>query len=364
MARRILDRRSLLLLVSGLVVLSALSFWRLGRLPLTSSTAPAGILGTTMGTTYSVRLGGARADQLEQARSAVREALDDVDRATSTYREDSELGQIEHAAVGVPVHLSPIVFDVLDVAERVGRETGGAFDVTVGPLVSLWGFGAQAGEGTPDAAEVAAAKARVGWSHLRLDREAHTLTLLRPDLRLDAGGVAKGYAVDHASEALTALGLRDHLVEVGGEVRVAGRSADGHPWRVGIEQPREDGSRAVGETLSLTDGCAATSGDYRNFRETDEGRVSHIVDPRTGRPVPSRVATVTVVRPTCAEADALATALTVLGPEAGIALADARGWEVRMGLHADGDLVVRTSRAFREAHPEACRDAADAPSSE
>jgi thiamine biosynthesis lipoprotein len=292
--------------------------------------APARVVlsGPALGTTWSVTLGAegrGRAD-LARARAAVDESLAAVDRGMSTWAPDSELSRFNRHASTDPFPLSPDTLRVLGLAREVSERTGGAFDVTVRPLVAAWGFGAGArlpGQG-PDAAELEALRQRVGFRLLVLDPAAGTAGKRRPDLECDLSAIAKGFAVDQVARALAELGWTDFLVEVGGEVRARGRRPAGGPWRVGIERPDPEG-RAVHGVVELADLSMATSGDYRSFYEQGGKRLGHIVDPRTGRPVRHRLASVSVVHRDAVLADAWATGLAVLGPEEGLAIAEAAG---------------------------------------
>ena len=284
--------------------------------------------GSTMGTTWSVVLRGEghTRDDLLAARESIAERLATVDRLMSTWEVDSELSRFNRHALPAPFTLSSETLYVLELARSVSQRTGGAFDVTVGPLVAAWGFGAEArvpGRG-PDAAELEELRARVGYGRLTIDSENQTASKARVDLQCDLSAIAKGYGVDSVARALDGLGWEAYLVEVGGEVRVRGERPRGGPWQVGIERPDET-ERAVQGIVPLTDLSMATSGDYRIFYEVEGERRSHIVDPRTGRPVTHNVASVSVVHREAALADAWATALTVLGPDQGFALAESEG---------------------------------------
>ena len=289
--------------------------------------------GPIMGTTWSViasRLDPSHAE-LRRARVAVEEQLATTERLMSTWDPDSELSRFNRHVSTDPFRLSPQAREVLSLALEVSEKTAGAFDVTVGPLVSAWGFGAGARSPArrPETAELAEIRARVGFRFLELDPFKATVRKRRADVICDLSGIAKGFAVDEAARALTDLGWTDFLIEVGGEVRARGRRPDGEIWRVGVERPDASG-RAVQAVVALADRAMATSGDYRSFRiESDDRRgderLSHVIDPRTGRPVSHHLASVSVVHGDAALADAWATALLVLGPEQGFALAEAEG---------------------------------------
>ena len=322
--------------------------WRRGGEPAETAVATRDAVklsGKTMGTTWHATAVGA--SDPEAAHAAVQAALDRVNDAMSTYKDDSELMRLNRAPVGEPFALSDGLWAVLTLAAQVSDASGGAFDVTVAPLVDAWGFGPADVQGAPDEAALAEARAAVGWEGLALD--AGTATRTRAGLRVDLSAVAKGYGVDQALSALQAMGVADAMVEVGGEVAVVGNSPAGEPWRVGVERP--DGSGGVEEAVPMTSGAMATSGDYRNYRVVDGVRVSHTIDPRTGAPIAHGLASVSVLAPTCAEADAWATALNVLGPEEGPALAEARGMAALFLVHTGDAFEVRATTAWGAAVP-------------
>ncbi|MEW5881183.1 MAG: FAD:protein FMN transferase [Pseudomonadota bacterium] len=284
--------------------------------------------GDTMGTRYTVKIAGAFDEARASAlRDAVHAALDGVDRRMSAYRADSELSAFNRAPAAAPFALSAELYAVFAAAQSVSRQSDGAFDVTVAPLVDAWGFGPPQGEKTrtvPPPARVQAQRPAVGYRALRLDEATRSATKLREGLRADLGGIAKGYGVDRAARALEANGVHDYMIEAGGEVRVSGRHPDGRPWRIGVERPDAWPPRAH-YIVPLAGGAMATSGDYRIYFEQDGRRYSHEIDPATGFPIDHRLCSVTVVADDCMRADALATALIVLGPERGWALAQTLG---------------------------------------
>ena len=235
-----------------------------------------------------------------------------VSAALSDYHDASELNRLcDRYAVGVPEPVSDDLFRVLRAARGFSETSGGAFDVTVGPVVKLWRRTRRTRE-LPDPADLAAARERVGWEAVTLDEEARTVTFARPGVRLDLGGIAKGYAADAALAALRERGITRALIDAGGDL-VAGDPPPGRDgWAVGLGG--EDG-----ELLSLANAAVATSGDAYKFTEVAGVRYSHIVDPRTGLGLTDR-STVTVIAADGTTADALASAVSVLGPENGVAL--------------------------------------------
>lgn len=282
--------------------------------------------GATMGTTWQVRLAAANEDAAREAGAAVAALLARLDRDVfSTWAPESELSRLNAGRPGTPHAVSADLLAVLQLAQDIHARSRGAFDVTVGPLVNLWGFGPRAAADIPDARAIAAARAQTGFDALHVDHTAGTVAFAKP-LTLDLSGIAKGYAVDRVAELLLARGFTDFLVEIGGELRLQGRAADGEGWNVAIERP-EPGKPAVYTRIdSMGDAIAlAGSGDYRNYRERKGRRYSHEIDPRTGMPVAHSLASVTVISDTAASADAWATALMALGPAEGRAVADSEG---------------------------------------
>jgi FAD:protein FMN transferase len=308
------------------------------------------LAGPTMGTSWSVQLPKPSA-RLDQAAlyAEINGVLDAVNARMSTYQADSELSRFNAAASTEWFPVSTELVRVVDTALAVSTISDGAFDVTVGPLVNLWGFGPDVqADALPAQADIDAALDRVGWTLLDTRAEPPALRKERPDVYVDLSAIAKGHGVDRVAELLEAKGLTDYLVEIGGELRGRGVNAKGEPWRIAIERP-DPGRRAVLRLVALTDQAMATSGDYRNFFELDGRRYSHTIDPATGRPVDHQLASVTVLAERCGEADAWATALLVLGPEQGRALADERGLAALFVERIGEELRVTESAAFARA---------------
>ena len=284
----------------------------------------ARLSGATMGTAWHVTLvSGSSTPESAALQTGIEDILQGVDRSMSTYREDSEISRFNRAPVATWYTLSPPFVQVLAAALDVGRHSEGAYDVTVAPLVDLWGFGPTRGAAAvPDAPKIAQLLAVVGQDKLRLDVSGSRAMKQAP-LSLDFSSIAKGYAVDAVADWLLGQGVARFMVEVGGEVRVAGRSPRGDAWRIAIERP-DSGARSVAAALAVTDVAVATSGDYRNFFELDGVRYSHSIDPRTGYPVAHDLVSVTVIADSAMLADAWATALEVLGSERATAVAQQR----------------------------------------
>lgn len=278
--------------------------------------------GSAMGTRYSVKiaepLAAERRELLEQR---IGGAIDGIEQAMSTYIVESDVSRFNASRSTDWIEVSDSVCEAVTAARGLSELTNGAFDITVGPLVNLWGFGPETVElAPPPAAEIEAAQARVGYQYVHADCSRPALRKDRPDLYIDLSAWAKGFAVDRVFALLDDLGVENYLVELGGELRMSGRNAQGELWRIAIEKPSDNG-RDIQMVLRMTDRALSTSGDYRNYFVHEGKRYSHLIDGRQGRPVTHNLASVTVVADRAAFADAMATALLVLGPEEGMALA-------------------------------------------
>jgi len=269
------------------------------------------VRGEALGTTWSVKWVGPQRDWVDVA---VADALNEVDRGMSTWRQDSEINRIRSNEG--PIEVSQGTYEVVVAALEIADKSGGAFDPTVQPLVELWGFHGKRRTTLPSDEELASARALVGYGKVS--------TLGEQGRWVDGGGtaldlsaIAKGHAVDRVSEAVSELGLSNHLVEVGGEVRAVGVGRNGSGWRLGVDTP--EAGLAPGEKLAavvtLHDRSMATSGNYRNSYTIGSVEIGHTLDPRTGRPAENTVRSATVVAPDCRTADGWATALMVLGAE-------------------------------------------------
>lgn len=284
--------------------------------------SPVRLEGAIFGSFYQVTI----ADSLTQGQAreleeGLREVLEQVDASMSIYREDAELIAFNQSPVGEWQPLSNELIEVLAISQSVAESSNGAFDVTIGGLVNLWSFGSEARpKEVPDDETLQARLAEVGPDSIEIDENAMQARRLR-DVFINLGGVAKGHATDRVAAYLDAEGIEHYLVNLGGDLIARGyRDGDGEPWRIGIEAPLDDRQEAT-HTVPLHDMSVATSGDYRNYFEENGKRFSHTIDPRTGRPIEHRVASVTVAHPSNAWADAWATAMNVLGDEEGLVLA-------------------------------------------
>ena len=279
--------------------------------------------GPTMGTRWSALFFTAPGFDAAPVQTALQKAGDDVDMQMSTWKPDSDLMRLNRAPVGVPVVVLDELARVLALGLAIGRASGGAFDIGMGDAVQGWGFGPQAAD--PDSIRRAmAAPRRPAYELLEVTGK---LVRKQGAITLDLNGIAKGYGVDRLAQTLRNFGIEAGLVGIDGEMRALGLRPDDEAWAIAVEAPDPE-RRAPHSVLSLQDAAVATSGDYRHWVTVRGRRLSHTMDPQRGAPLVSSPASVTVVAPTCAEADAWATALMVAGPDAGTALA------VRQGLSA------------------------------
>lgn len=290
-----------------------------------------------MGTYYAVT---ARCPDAEvPLAERLRAELEQVNAEMSTYLPTSTLSRFNATTSEDWFDVEPSLVRVVDAAAELSRASGGAFDVTVGPLVNAWGFGPEEGSGEPTATQLAAARARVGFERL-VSRSAPPALRKQAGTYVDLSAIAKGHGVDRLAAVLDGAGCSDYLVDIGGEVRGRGHNTRGQLWRIGVEVPDPSRHGAVQRILELDDMAVATSGDYRNYRENDGVRVSHTIDPRSGAPVAHGLASVTVLHPSTMWADGYATALNVLGPEEALALAER--------LELPVLLLVRAGTGFEE----------------
>ncbi|MGC3871963.1 FAD:protein FMN transferase [Halomonas sp. GXIMD04776] len=282
-------------------------------------------------------------DDVAKLESGILAELERIDALMSTYRDDSELSHFNRLPVGVPFFVSPATAEVIRESKHIAQLSQGAFDITVGPAVNLWGFGPEGRpEKVPDSSTLNEALTRVDVGALRL--EDGILHKTKP-VYVDLSGIAKGYASDRVADYLEASDIENYLVEIGGEIRTHGHKPDGSPWRIAVEKPVSS-ERSVQRIIDLKAAAVATSGDYRNYFEADGVRYSHTIDPRTGRPIDNRVASVTVITKRCATADALATAFTVMGAEAGLAMAERENIAVYFVVREGDGFETRMSSSF------------------
>jgi len=311
--------------------------------------APQELTGDAMGTSFSIKMvSPPDTIDLEAMRNKVERKLAMIEQQMSTYIADSELSRFNAQRSVEWFEVSGDLCRVVAEALALSAVTDGAFDVTVGPLVNLWGFGPE-GQVTepPDAGLIAALLRSIGHDALHADCSVPALRKDLPDLYVDLSAFAKGYGVDELAALLDAVEVGNYLVEIGGELRMRGVNAEGEYWGIAIETPTPAG-RSVQTVVRLTNAAVATSGDYRNFFEHDGQLYSHAIDPRTGHPISHDAASVTVIAETAAFADAMATALLVMGPDQGLEFAEREGIAAMFLVRHDGGVEERASTRFAD----------------
>lgn len=323
--------------------------------PAAAATRLVQLAGRTMGTTYRLKYWGDGPTTPEAMHEAVEFLLAEFDLQMSTYRQDSELSRFNHAPAHEWFPVSEATAHVIEEALRLHELTAGALDVTVGPALRLWGFGPEVKRDAvdwrpPSDESLQQALKLVGAQRVRVRRSPPALWKETAAVELDLSALAPGYAVDQIVELVQSKGFAHAMVELGGEVRAAGVRPDGSPWRIGVERaglhpPR----RELLQVVPLRDLSLTTAGDYHNYRTVGGRRITHIVDPRTGQALPYRGVAVTVIMPTCLDADALDTALMVMGPDEGRRWCDKHAVAALWQYRADGGQpTVAASRRWRE----------------
>jgi FAD:protein FMN transferase len=302
---------------------------------------PYNAVGMTMGTSYNIKASHLP-DKItpKDINEQVKQVLDKVSGQMSTYQKDSELSLFNQNPSTDWVAVSAEFYEVIKEALKISQLSNGLFDVTVGPLVNLWGFGPdEMTFATPDEAIIKDRLNQIGYQRLKLKEDGLFVKKDIPNLYVDLSGIAKGYGVDQVASLLERLGIMDYMVEIGGEIRVKGRNNKGEPWQIAVEKPTAE-KRMIEKVLAVTDTGMATSGDYRNYFEVSGVRFSHTIDPRTGKPINHKLASITILSETSMEADALATAIMVLGPDEGFKFAEQN--------HIAAFFIIKSDKGFDE----------------
>lgn len=304
------------------------------------------VSGETMGTTYNVTvIDPPKGTDADDVQAIIAAALDEVNAAANNWNPGSEVSLFNADDGSDPVPISDGLARVMAESLRIHTLSGGKFDVTLAPLIDLWGFGPKKpGEPVPSDDAIATALGLVGQSSL-VTLGDRSMAKAKPGVSVNLSAIAKGYGVDRIAESLAEAGMTRSLVEIGGDLAARGRNDLDEPWSIGIERP-DAAQQTVEVILPVTDLGLATSGDYRNYFEEDGVRYSHIIDPTSGRPITHSTASVTVLADTAMTADGLATALLVLGGEEALTLAEARNLAVMIIERKEGGFVTSTSSAF------------------
>ncbi|MDI3356812.1 FAD:protein FMN transferase [Pseudomonas sp. UYIF39] len=300
--------------------------------------------GPTMGSTYSIKyLRHTGLPTPTEVRVQVEKILAEVDQQMSTYRSDSDIERFNDLPANRCQKMPAPILKLVRVGQRLSEQSEGSFDLTVEPLLNLWGFGPQArNEKVPSAQALAEVRQRVGYQHLRIDGDQLCKDAA---VEVDFNSIAAGYAVDTIAAKLEAMGIHSYLAEATGELKAAGKKLDGSPWHIALEEPRDD--QRVAERIIAVDGYGvSTSGDYRNYFVQDGRRYSHTFDARAGAPVSHTLASVTVIHPSALMADGLSTLLLILGPERGWDYAEKHDIGAFFVIRADTGFVIRTNQAF------------------
>ena len=309
------------------------------------------VTGPTMGTYYSVKVPRPPAGvDGEGLRAGIEGVLAQVIAEISTYDPESELSRLNANPSTDWIPVSPDLLAVLAEGQRISALSGGAFDITVGPLVNLWGFGPEAkSDAVPPPEAIRSALARVGYHKIELRNDPPAVRKQRGDLSIDLSALGEGYGADRMAAYLESRGITDYMAAVAGTIRARGKNARGEDWGIAVEEPSA-GRRLVQRVLPITDAAVSTSGDYRNFFEEGGRRYSHHIDPRTGQSVAHRLASATVVLPSgsgnAMSADGLATALVVMGEERAPALAESSGLAALFIVREGEGLSEATTSAF------------------
>lgn len=300
-----------------------------------------------MGTTYRIVLPtlplSIAHSKLEQG---IHEIIHSIDREMSTYKPESDVSRFNRTHPQDWVNVSAQVVEVVSISLYLSLVTNGSFDITIAPLVDLWGFGPSSPITTvPNKKQIQRSRQQVDYHQLEVRMDPPQLRKKRP-LQIDLSAIAKGYAVDRVAEYLDELLCKHYMVEIGGEIRVRGQNIHGNPWRIGIEQPSVNLAQ-LHRRLAMTNIALATSGDYRNFVQVHDKRYAHIINPQSGLPVNHTLRSVTVLDESCAQADAFATALFVMGLEKGLQFANHNALPVYFIIKNNGKLETHSSHAFQ-----------------
>jgi len=308
-------------------------------------TEPVRISGNTMGTTYNITVITEKDVDEKRLKGDIDKTLKRVNMEMSTFIDDSEISRFNNtrSLEWIPVSLpfAKVVKKSLEISEK----SDGAFDITVGPLIELWGFGKKEKKKIPSDADIASVSEAIGYKNLKVRLSPPSLKKDKSELKINLSAIAKGYGVDSVADLLSSKGYNNYLVEIGGEIRTGGKKF-GKRWRVGIITP--DTLNSFDKVVRLTDISLATSGDYYNYFEKNGKRYSHTIDPKTKRPITHKLASVTVAYKDCMTSDGYATAIDVLGPEKGYEFAVKENLAVYMIIRGKDGFIVKMTPSFKE----------------
>lgn len=289
------------------------------------------IQGKTMGTRYHVAIVHHKKIKVDEEilKTNIDNLLLNLNQQVSTYIPNSQISQFNQSQNTDWIKVDTDFFNIVRTAQNISKVSQGAFDISISPLVNLWGFGVEKRDAIPKASQIQESIALIGYQLLELNPDQQTLKKTHSSLKIDLSAIAKGYAVDKVSDLLNARGFPNHLVEIGGELRVSGLSQADKKWRIAVEQP--DLTTTIAQQgLEITNRAVATSGDYRNYFVEKGERRSHIIDPKTGYPIKHNLASVTVLHESTILADAYATALMVMGDQKGKIFTEENNLDVLM----------------------------------
>jgi len=302
--------------------------------------------GQVMGTYWIVKIKATTILPAAEIQAEIQQELDDINSKMSTYLLDSEISQFNENAITENFPISEKTRAVIKAAEQISKESDGAFDISIKPLINLWGFGSKPAEEPPSEADIALAMGSVGYQKIHVTDTGIRKDII--DLQLDVSAIAKGYAVDQIAKKIESLGYNEYMVDVGGEIKANGRNTKKRVWRIGIETPDADRGTYT-DIIALKDISIATSGDYRNFYEQDGKRISHTIDARTGLPITHRLASVSVLHTSAMMADGWATALNVLGPVDAMKLANQKKLPIMLIVREEnGSHKIQYSSHFQQ----------------
>ena len=294
-----------------------------------------------MGTTYTVKMYSPKSTLSRSVVSTeINRQLDNINNQMSSHIETSNLSLFNRSDTKEWVEIPVELYTVIKEALRINELSDNAFDISIGPVVNLWGFGPEEKPGTvPDYTAINEALDKVGSQYIHLRTNPYSIRKDKPDLEIDLSAIAKGFAVDVIADYLDKLDINNYMVEIGGEIKTEGFSPDNNSWHIGIEKPLRD-QRTVQTIVVLDNIGVATSGDYRNYFEENGIRYSHTINPGTGKPITHKLVSVTILHSSAMTADAMATALLVLGPE--------RGFELALRKNFAALFLVREKDGFTE----------------